>query len=151
MKVRHIRLAKYNNGGLELHAKGGITVVETEVGVGVAVCSLKDIYCKQKGRELALARVIPWLPGEEYADRRRLLPKHPSVQTLLRAVSRYRKENPLRPLVFANAYECKQVVPHIWKQDHAGFGVSSIPATIFDTQRLLDMMRTVGMHIPRGF
>ena len=101
MKVRHIRLARRGDSGLELHAKGGITVVETEVGVGVAVCSLKDHYCKRKGRELALERVIPWLPGEEYADRLRLLLKHPSVRVLVRAIMR---DHTCNLPVFAYAY-----------------------------------------------
>lgn len=61
----HFRLYSWLHDGAPPYAKGGATVcaiIEGEkVRLGAIVCSLKDVYCKAKGREEAFswAQAVP--------------------------------------------------------------------------------------------
>ena len=73
--VSHLRFSKVGDkplllpkwaiksNGLPTLSKGGITRVtvispEGKIGKGEAACSFEDMYCYQKGRELALERAM---------------------------------------------------------------------------------------------
>jgi len=52
--THHIRTS-----GLEIEAKGGVTIVSDDITKesAIAVCGLKEHFCRRKGRDIAIGRL----------------------------------------------------------------------------------------------